>query len=70
MSGLAGQRKRYPEQEFADWAALRRVWGERLRAVAREVRDGVAGVVFASAKDLQYCEVKPLLRLAERKKAK
>lgn len=65
VSGLAGQRKRYPEQEFADWAALRRVWGERLRAVAREVRDGVAGVVFASAKDLQYCEVKPLLRLAE-----
>ena len=64
---LEQQRRRYAEDEFPDWAALRALWAERIREVAREVRDGVAAVVFEKAGDLDYCEVKPLLRLAERK---
>ena len=40
--------------------------GRRICEVAREVKDGVAAVVFEDEKDLQYCAVKPLLRLAER----
>jgi len=34
--------------------------------VAREVKEGTAAVVFQKESDLQYCDVKPLLRLAER----
>jgi len=67
VKGLEQQRRRYAEDEFPDWAALRALWAERIREVAREVRDGVAAVVFEKAGDLDYCEVKPLLRLAERK---
>ena len=32
-----------------------------------EVKDGVAAVVFEDAKALDYCDVRPLLRVAERK---
>lgn len=38
-----------------------------MRAVAREVREGIAGVVVGDEKLLDWCEVKPLLRLAERR---
>lgn len=63
---LAQQRRRYGEEEFPDWPRLRALWAERIREIAREIRDGVAAVVFEDEKDLQFCEVKPLLRLAER----
>ena len=43
-------------------------WRERLHAVAREVKEGRAGVAFADEKALQYCEVLPLLRLPERRR--
>ncbi len=66
VKGLEQQRRRYGADEFPDWAALRALWAERIREVAREVRDGVAAVVVKKESDLQYCEVKPLLRLAER----
>jgi hypothetical protein len=46
-----------------------RCWAERIREVAREVKDGVAAVVFEDEKDFEYCDVKPLLaRQAERKR--
>jgi exodeoxyribonuclease-5 len=64
---LGNQRKRYAEDEFPDWSALRELWAERIIELAREVRDGCAAVVFADEKDIQYCEVKPLLRVAERR---
>jgi exodeoxyribonuclease-5 len=64
---LDAQRKRYAEDEFADWDSLRRLWAERISEVAREVKDGVAAVVFEDEKDLVYCDVRPLLRVAERK---
>ena len=64
---LDGQRKRYAEEEFPDWSTLRRLWAERIKLLAREVKDGVAAVVFEDAKALDYCDVRPLLRVAERK---
>jgi len=67
MKSLAAQRKRYAEDEFPDWQALRRLWAERITELAREVRDGVAAVVFDDESDIQYCKVRPLLRVAERK---
>ncbi len=67
VKSLEQQRRRYDADDFPDWDALRARWAERLREVAREVRDGVAAVVFADENDLQYCDVKPLLRLAERR---
>ena len=66
VKGLEQQRRRYGAEEFPDWATLRDLWAERIREVAREVRDGVAAVVVEKESDLLYCEVKPLLRLAER----
>ena len=68
LKSLAAQRKRYAEDEFPDWDALRRLWAERIREVAREVKDGVAAVVFDDEKQLAYCEVRPLLRIAERRR--
>jgi exodeoxyribonuclease-5 len=67
VKSLEGQRKRYAEDEFTDWPALRALWAERLTEVAREVRDGVAAVVFEDEKAVEYCDVLPLLRVAERK---
>ena len=66
VGGLESQRRRYPAADFPDWNALRLLWAERLRAVAREFRDGLATVSVDDAKDLAYCPVLPLLRLAER----
>jgi len=67
VKALDQQRRRYPEDEFPDWDALRGLWAERITELAREVRDGVAAVVFDDEKDIQYCEVRPLLRVAERR---
>ncbi len=67
VKALDQQRKRYAEDEFPDWNALRRLWAERITGLAREVKDGVAAVVFNDEKDLAYCDVLPLLRVAERK---
>ena len=67
VKALDGQRKRYAEDEFPDWSSLRRLWAERISELAREVEDGVAAVVFDAEKDLEYCDARPLLRVAERK---
>ena len=68
VKALEAQRKRYAEDEFPDWQALRRLWAERITELAREVRDGVAAVVFADEKSIEYCDARPLLRVAERKR--
>ena len=60
--------KRFDPAQFPDWAALIQHWHERLYAVAREVREGVAGVMVADEGALAYCPVLPLLRLAERRR--
>ena len=67
VKSLGGQRKRYAEDEFPDWSALRALWAERITEVARAVRDGAAAVVFADEKAIEYCDVLPLLRVAERR---
>jgi len=51
----------------ASWDELIAHWQVRIAAIAREIRAGDAEVRFASEKDLEYCEVLPLLRLAERR---
>lgn len=56
-------RKLFPD--VADWEDLFDHWQRSIAAIAREVRDGVAAVQVSSEEDLAYCEVKPLLRLAE-----
>ena len=66
VKALDQQRKLYAEDEFPDWNALRRLWAQRITELAREVRDGTAAVVFADEKALAYCDVRPLLRIAER----
>jgi exodeoxyribonuclease-5 len=62
------KQKLFDPAEFPDWVAVITHWRERLHAVAKEVKGGVAGVMFADEKDLQYCEVLPLLRLPERRR--
>lgn len=62
------QRRRYAEADFPDWDAVRMRWAERIAELACEVRDGVAAVVVERETDLVHCEVRPLLRLAERRR--
>ena len=62
------KQKIFDPAEFPDWIAVITHWRERLHAVAREVKEGRAGVAFADEKALQYCEVLPLLRLPERRR--
>lgn len=68
VKSLDEQRRRYASDAFPDWPALRRRWAEAIAELAREFRDGTAAVVFARESELAYCEVKPLLRLAERRR--
>ena len=72
LPGIQGigddKQKIFDPAEFPDWIAVVTHWRERLHAVAKEVSQGQAGVVFADESALQYCEVLPLLRLAERRR--
>ena len=69
VQGVGDEKQKiFDPAEFPDWIAVVMHWRERLHAVAREVKVGQAGVMFADEKALQYCEVKPLLRLAERRR--
>lgn len=58
----------YTRAGLTDWAALRQRWAVAVRQLAGEVRDGVAAVRVADENDLTYCDVLPLLRLAERRR--
>ena len=69
VQGIGDEKQKvFDPAEFPDWIAVITHWRERLHAVAKEVKDGRAGRVFADEKDLQYCEVLPLLRLPERRR--
>jgi len=68
VAALDDQRRRFGAADFPDWPTLRACWAERIREVAREVKQGAAAVIFDDEKLLQYCQVKPLLRLAERRR--
>lgn len=72
LPGVAGltqdkARKDFPAERFPDWPGLVAHWKSSVEAIAREVRGGEAAVRFSDEKDLDYCEVRPLLRLPERK---
>ncbi len=60
-------RKVFSEGEFADWQAVLRHWRSSIEEIALEVKFGAAAVTVADAADLKYCDVLPLLRLAERR---
>ena len=69
VQGIGDEKQKvFDPAEFPDWTAVITHWRERLHAVAREVKNGQAGVMFADEKALQYCEVLPLLRLPERRR--
>jgi len=67
VAALTRVRENSVFRRFADWDALLQHWQLSLQAIAREIKAGVAAVRFNQASDLDYCEVKPLLRLAERR---
>ena len=64
---LEAQRRRYAEADFPDWPGVRARWAANLTELAREIRTGCAAVVFEDEDALAYCDVKPLLRMAERR---
>ena len=59
-------RKLFAEADFPDWASVLTHWSERIYAITKEIKTGDAGVRFINQKDLQYCDVRPILRLSER----
>jgi exodeoxyribonuclease-5 len=52
---------------FKDWDGLLQHWQLSLKVIAQEIKSGEASVTFKQIGDLDYCEVKPLLRLPERR---
>lgn len=67
VAGLDAARRLFPEERFPDWEALLVHWRDSISAIAAEIRAGDAAVRFRSEDELRDCEVKPLLRLPERK---
>ena len=59
-------RKLFDAEQFPDWGSVLTHWKTTIHQVAEEVCAGDASVRYASDKDLMFCDVKPLLRLAER----
>ena len=59
-------RKLFDEAKFPDWPALIAHWKTSIIATAQSIKAGDAAVRFENEKQLAYCEVLPLLRLAER----
>jgi hypothetical protein len=49
-----------------NWLLIRH-WQTSIQAIALEIKPGKAAVRFENEDDLRDCEVKPLLRLPERK---
>ncbi|CAG4882486.1 RecB family exonuclease [Georgfuchsia toluolica] len=69
VSGIdSGDARRvFSTEEFADWQAVLLHWRSSIEAIAHEVKAGVAPVRVENETDLRYCDVLPLLRLAERR---
>jgi exodeoxyribonuclease-5 len=56
----------FNEVNFPDWPSVIAHWKVRTIATALSIKAGDAAVKFENEKQLAYCEVLPLLRLAER----
>jgi exodeoxyribonuclease-5 len=67
VKGLDEARKVFDAEKFPEWHALLQHWRDSLEAVADEIKAGEAAVRFEDEEQLAWCEVKPLLRLPERK---
>jgi len=67
IKALDEARNLFPEAQFPDWAALIEHWQASIHEIAQEIRAGDAAVCFTDENDLRDCDVKPLLRLPERK---
>ena len=66
--GLAAQEGLLPGVSGRDdWSGLLAEWKAKLLDLAGEIQRGEAAVRFEDERDLAYCEVLPLLRLAERR---
>ena len=59
-------RRVFDMARFPDWQSVLRHWRDAIHQVAREVRAGDAGVRITHDHDIKYCDVLPLLRIAER----
>jgi exodeoxyribonuclease-5 len=67
VKGLDEARKVFDAEKFPEWHALLQHWRDSLEAIADEIKAGEAAVRFEDEEQLAWCEVKPLLRLPERK---
>ena len=56
----------FNEADFPDWPSVIAHWKSSIIATAQSIKAGDAAVKFENEKQLTYCEVLPLLRLAER----
>jgi len=59
-------RKLFNEVDFPDWPSVLERWKASIISTALSIKAGDASVKFQNEKQLAYCEVLPLLRLAER----
>lgn len=59
-------RRIFSETAFPDWTSLLDHWRTAIIRVAEEVQSGHAAICITHDEDLRFCEVRPLLRLAER----
>ena len=60
-------RKVFSMEAFADWQAVLNHWRTSIHEIALEVKYGTAAVKVDDEADLRYCDVLPVLRLAERR---
>jgi probable DNA repair protein len=58
--------KLFDPQAFRDWPSILQHWRHQITHTAQALKAGDAAVVFKSERDLDYCDVLPLLRLPER----
>ena len=66
VPGVGDDKQRlFPPAAYPSWTSVIQHWETRLQAIAQEIKVGHAPVLFSDEKELQYCEVLPLLRLPE-----
>jgi exodeoxyribonuclease-5 len=56
----------FNEEQFPDWDSVITFWRNKIKATALSLKEGNAKVTIADDDHLNYCEVKPILRVAER----
>jgi exodeoxyribonuclease-5 len=59
-------RKIFNEEQFPNWTSIISYWHDKISATALSLKAGDARVQVEDQKHLAYCEVMPILRIAER----